>query len=196
MKKTAIIILTLLVWPTLSFGGLYLSPLGFTVNVPSHWKIINSKKLIEDPRSLDVMAKYWKASGFLNEKQIKEMRGLIESGQVEFWIYRDTDSNVNCRRESGNGIVRRSQFKEFEKEARKLYGNEFQILDIGLKNIGGFDCFYWECQGAFYGWKTFQINIQTSSKEYLQFTLSIKESDNYGVLKKEFWSIIASFKPF
>jgi hypothetical protein len=115
---------------------------------------------------------------------------------VEYWVYRETNSNVNCRKVSGNGIVTQYQFKEFKNELLKLYGNELELLDMGSKRINGFNTFYWEHKGLIYDATFLQVNIQTNSSEYLQFTLTGRDSESFGVLKREFWNIISSFKPF
>lgn len=193
MKRlfVTISIIILLEWST-CFAAIYLSQFGFSVNIPSHWKVTNSRVLMENPereKALDIL---FKALAVSEEKK-KEIMHALKNGQMEYWHYRETANNATCRKvEKGRGILKSSEFKEFIGKFKKL-GNDVEVYDIGLKKIAGLDVFYFEWGGLVHGLKVLQLNMQITPKEYLQFTLTT-EDERFEILKGEFWQIISSFK--
>jgi TRAP-type mannitol/chloroaromatic compound transport system permease small subunit len=54
VKKLFVTILTTVFFVcSTCFAAIYFSPFGFSVSISSHWEIINSKKLLEDPKYED-----------------------------------------------------------------------------------------------------------------------------------------------
>ena len=193
MKRlfVAISILILFEWST-CFGAPYSSQLGFTVEVPSHWQITNSKKMTENPEREKVMNGLFEAFR-VPEKTKKEIMHALRNGQMEYWHYRDTPNNATCRKVNGKGVPKSSEFREFIEKFKKRYNVE--VFDIGLKTIAGLEVFYFEWEGLVHGLRILTLNMQITPKEYLQFTLTT-EDERFKVLKGEFWQIISTFKPF
>jgi hypothetical protein len=182
-------IIILLEWST-CFAALYLSQFGFSVDIPSHWKMTNSRILMENPEREKALDIVFKALSYPEEKK-KEIIHALKNGQVEYWHYRGTASNATCRKVKGKGVLKSSEFKEFIGRFKKLYNVE--VYDIGLKKIAGLDVFYYEWGGLVHGLRALQLNMQINQAEYLQFTLGTQD-EKFETLKGEFWEIISTFK--
>jgi hypothetical protein len=175
-----------------SFGyPIYLSPLGFSVNIPSHWRVTNSKLLMEDPNREKAMNVLFDAMK-VPESQKKEIIAALRTGQMEYWHYRDTPNNVTCRKKRGRGVIQKSDFGEFREKFKKV-GNEAQVHDLGLKRIAGLDMFYYDFSGLVHGLKMLQANIQLTPTEYMQFSLTA-QNNIFENIKDDFWEIVSTFK--
>jgi hypothetical protein len=181
MKKIIIICFVISVWTTICLAGVYFSPSGFAVNVLSHWTILNAERLKDNPllyKVLDVVT---------SDKKVKEeAKRLIDTGQLEFWFYRDTADNINVFLYKGN-------VPKTIETARKQQFMDSSSYDYGFRKIAGLDAFYVENDGVVYGTKSVQCFIQKAPNIMYVFTLTC-DGQRIKPLRKEFWTILSSFK--
>jgi len=190
MKRLSLVLFIIL-FPAICFASLYFSPFGFTVNIPNKWEVVNSKKVMEDRG--EALTKVIKRFDFLPEKERQEVIRRLKNGEAEYWCH-EGGGNVNIQKADGTTVLKRSQFGEFKKGLSKEYPGVI-LHDIDLKKIGGCDAFYCECSGVLYGFRSLIVQVQINPNEYLVVTLTGSD-DRFEGLKKEFWNIMSTFKPF
>ena len=181
MKKLIGICLIILAWAPICLAGIHISRLGFTVNVPSYWTILNAERLKDNPllyKVLDIVT---------SDKKVKEgVKRLIETGQLELWLYRDTADNINT-------FLYKGSVPKTIEAARKQEFIGSSAYDYGFKKIAGLDAFYVEDDGEVYGTKSIQCFIQKAPNVMYAFTLTC-EDHRLKALKREFWTILSSLK--
>ena len=89
MKKGTLVLILSAIWLTIAHAGTYESQFGFSIDLPSHWNVVNRKNLKDNPE------KYYSAQNGKVKKSdeifVEKNRKEILEGKAE--IYENVSTN-------------------------------------------------------------------------------------------------------
>lgn len=178
---------------------LYTSPLGFSILLPSHYKIITGDLVKKSPDLFDFEGDDFKK---MNESFKKQISGILTSGEVEFYYNLETINNycfdgITATRDffglPKSGKELESRRKAMAKYLSEKMGVKVEFYKMELKTINNLQILYTE-----YGIQKrrlyyIQYAIKKSGKECIVLTAFFYEK-NIERFKVELKYIIDSFK--
>jgi hypothetical protein len=87
MKKGLVVLFILAIWTASPAAETYDSPFGFSINLPSHWLVVSSQELKQNPDLFDFNSRIF---GNWDKTQQEKLKKFILGGQVEYYYNRNT----------------------------------------------------------------------------------------------------------
>ena len=89
MKKIIFSLLILIMWALPLSAEMYNSPFGFSIDIPSHWLIMSSKEIKDNPDLFD-----FKKEQFNNfdKESLNLVKNKVASGQTEVYYNKKTSN--------------------------------------------------------------------------------------------------------
>ncbi len=186
MKKVLFLMINIL-WLAAARAGAYESPLGFSIDLPSHWNVVNKQVLKKDPR------KY----GSLGESKKEILNGKAE-------IY----ENLSARHDKVNDAIfvhldrgGMRPIKAMEKQicnetllqkafSRSL-GRKVKVYACKVVRVSNYDAIYLDFDGAQPGSRSLQYQIWKPSNDTITLTLTTR-SKSLEKVRDEFTALIFS----
>ncbi len=200
LKKIVLSFVILIIWSTPSSGEVYSSAFGFSINIPSHWKVLDRYEVKSNPDVLDFSGRKNMSKALINE-----IKGKILSGEVEYYFLQNIPINIiniNVFKYAGqlpttlsgvNDTCRRNR-----EDAYKHIGERTKFYECRLRNAAGLNVLYMDYELVYSSGETarlIQYQIQKSGNVIVTLTLACYDQQQLGIIRKEFEDIIASFNP-
>lgn len=199
LKQGLVVLFILAICTASAIAEAYDSSFGFSINIPSHWLIVSSQELKQNPDLLNFNGKLF---ANMDKALLEKLKTMILGGQVEYYYNRNTaDSrfadNINVYKRQGELSKTVSESKEVCKvlrdSAKDASGKPARVYDCALTTIGGLNAFYMESDGLFEGRRSISYRIQQSPGVVIVFTATCK-NQSLETIRKEFKDILSSIK--
>jgi hypothetical protein len=199
LKKGMVVLFILVIWAASATAETYDSSFGFSINIPSHWLIVSSQELKQNPDLLNFNGKLF---ANMDKTLLEKLKKMILGGQVEYYYYRNTaDSrfadNISVYKRQGQlpQIIPESKevCKVLRDSAKDASGKPARVYDCALTTIGGLNAIYMESDGLFEGRRSISYRIQQSPGVVIVFTATCKDQ-SLEIITKEFKDILSSIK--
>ena len=202
MKKGIFVIALSAIWLTTVHAGTYESELGFRIDLPSHWEIINKKTLKNKPEesshAQDDKLKHIEES--LLDKNKKELlAGKAEIYENVSAQYDNFNDNIYVQR--GHGEVK--PLKALEKQIcnvqllqaafSRSFGRAVNVYSCKVVKVSSYDAIFLDFDGAPPGTRSLRYQIWKPSNDIIILTLTTKNK-KLAILREEFTAIIYSFE--
>ncbi len=199
MRRCTLVVLLMFIGITPVYGKEYQSSFGFTVDIPTHWLVLTSKELKENPDLFDFSEKKF---ANIDKNLLKDIENRVKSGQVEYYFNQRTSNsrfadNINAMKQIGRIPENSTQLREIcnsaSKELSSYFGREIEVYQCKLVDINNLKSLFLEFDGVVEGTRNLQYQIQKSPSVQILMTATCKN----GVLdtiRKEFDAIVLSIK--
>jgi hypothetical protein len=200
MKKGIVVIVLSAMWLATAYAGTYESQFGFSIDLPSHWNIVNMKNLKDNPE------RYFSAhngrSKNIDESFSEKNKKEILGGKVE--IYENLSTNYdnftdNIYVQMDHGDVK--PLKAVEKAIcnvkmlkaafSKSFGRNVNVYACKVVKVSSYDAIYMDFDGAYPGTRSLQFQIWKPSNDIIIMTLTTKNK-TLKKLRDEFTAIAYS----
>lgn len=176
-----------------SHAGSYQSPLGFTVGIPSRWRVINGLALKENPGLLGL-----RLFRGMDKDSLEGLRRNVESGKLEIY-YTDESTpdfidNINVFKRKGRlPQTAATTCQTLSAELSATAGRPLKVYECGPQKKAGFDAFYADFDGIPIGTRSLQYQIQSRPEEIIVLTATLKNR-TLNQSRADFEAIVASLK--
>ena len=189
-----------LFWLTTAHAGTYESQLGFTVDLPSHWNIVDSQNLKNNPE------KYYSAR---NDKLKQRDKGLSEKIRKEI-LEGKVEIYENVSTKNGNFVDTiyvqmdhggMKPIKAMEKAIcdvnmlqaafSRSFGRHVKVYACRVVRVSSYDAIYMDFDGASRGTRSLQYQIWKPSNDIIVMTLTARNK-TLRKLRDEFTGIAYS----
>jgi len=193
MKNIMLISILCAIWSTTSQAGTYESQLGFSIELSSHWTIINIDTLKKNPTKFHN----------IHDNKSESIKKAILEGKAEF--YENLVTSDSSYRDNIYVFMSHDEnpqkYKSFEKTYcemihntySKAFGRDVKVYGCKIDQVSYYDVIYTETDGALEGTRAIQYQIWKPSDDIIIMTLNCKNR-NLSKLRKEFADIVKSFK--
>lgn len=199
MRRYILVVLLVFTAITPVYGKEYQSSFGFTLDIPTHWLVLTSKELKENPDLFDFSKKKF---ANMDKNLLRDVENRVKSGQVEYYFNQRTSTssfadNINAMKQIGRIPENNTQLREVcdsaSKELSSYFGRKIEVYQCKLVDINNLKSLFFEFDGAIEGTRNIQYQIQKSPGVQILMTATCKN----GVLetiRKEFNGIVLSIK--
>ncbi len=195
MKKGILAVFICLFCTKIVHAGTYESQFGFSIDLPSHWGIINMKSLKENP------GKY---SDKRTEGLLNTHKEQILEGKAEIYEYLSPDSGTfmdNIFVQVDHGDLKPIKSLEsaicnidmLQKAYSKAFGRVIKVHACKVLRVSSYDAVYTDIDGATPGTRSLQYQIWKPSNDIIVMTLTAGNK-TLGKRRDEFTGIVYSFK--
>ncbi len=191
MKPGVLSILMIILGITAAHAGIYESPFGFSVDLPSHWTIVNREKLKSDPA----------LEGRLKDSDrvlLDTNHRALQEGTAEIYFDNLHDSIFV---QTGRGGMKPYKAAEkqicdtdlLQKAFSRTFGRSVSVYACKVVRVSSYDAIYMDFDGAKPGSRSLQYQIWKSSNDTVILTLTTR-NESLKKLRDEFTAIIYSFE--
>ncbi len=176
-------------------AGTYDSQFGFSIDLPSHWEIINRKSLKNNPEKFVDTRR-----GSLSDKYKNEiLEGKAEvyerlagdHGNFTDAIFVQVDhGGLKPIKALESAICNVAMLQE---SYSKSFGRSVKIHACKVVRVSNYDAVYTDFDGAAPGTRSLQYQIWKPSNDIIVMTLTAR-NETIGKLRDEFTGIVYSFK--
>jgi hypothetical protein len=176
----------------------YESSFGFSVEIPSHWLVVTSQEIKDNPDLFDLQKV---DSGYMDKDFLREIIQMVRSGKIEYWFNTLTsDSQFNDNVSVGKllGAIPKNEndlpsLSELASEGSKFYGRRINCYTCELREVNGINTMYIDCDGAMKGTRSIQYIFQKSNSVQIFITATCKNSV-LDTVRGEFTNIVNSLR--
>ena len=202
MKKGIFVIVLSAICLTTLHAGAYESQFGFSVDLPSHWNVVNMKNLKNNPE------KYYNAHNDklrnIDESFLKKNEKELLAGKVEIYVnlsanYDNFNDNIYVQMDHGDVKPLRAMEKAIcnvnmlQAAFSRSFGRAVNVYACRVVKVSSYDAIYMDFDGASPGTRAIQYQIWKPSNDIIIMTLTTKNK-NLEKLRDDFTAIIYSFK--
>lgn len=199
MKQFIFASIILIIWNHPLSAESYNSPLGFSINLPSHWLIVNMQKLKDNPD------KYYNINNEnlsgIDKHILENERRKVLTGKAEIYeIMKVADKKY---KETIYVSIDKDDLppKEFEKEIceklpgdlSKAFSRSIHVYECKFRRVSNLLALYSDFDGAISETRSIQYQIQKTAGIIITLTLTCR-NENYKNLRKEFENIVYSIR--
>lgn len=200
MKKGIFGIVLSAMWLTIVHAGTYESQFGFSVDLPSHWNVVNMKNLKNNPEKYysshnDKLKNIDKSLLEKNKKEILE--GKVEIYENLLTNYDNFYDNIYVQMDHGD--VRRLKAMEkaicdvnmLQAAFSRSFGRDVKVYACRVVKVSSYDAIYMDFDGASRGTRSIQYQIWKPSNDIIIMTLTTKNK-TLEKLRDDFTAIVYS----
>lgn len=200
MKKGILVLVLSAVLLTAVHAGTYESPFGFSIDLPSHWNVVNMKNLKNNPE------KYYSAH---NDKSKNSGEGLAEKNKKEILdgkveIYENLSTNYDNFTDTIYVQMDRGDVKPIKAMEKAIcdvnmlqaafsrsFGRDVKVYVCKVLRVSSYDAIYMDFDGAARGTRSLQYQIWKPSNDIIIMTLTTKNK-TLKKLRDDFTAIVFS----
>ncbi len=188
--KRGIVFLTVIAIGTASaHAGTYESGFGFTVDLPSHWHVMNRESLKGNPSQTGSLQG-------IDKNVLKKNKPAIADGKAELY-YDDLYDLIYVQRDRGGMKPYKTLEKHIcnkkllQKTLSKSFGRPVHIYACRVVRVSNYDAVYMDFDGAQPGTRSLQYQIWKPANDTVILTLTARNK-NLPKLRDEFTAMIYS----
>jgi hypothetical protein len=200
MKKVIFVILLNAMWLATAYAGMYESQFGFSIDLPSHWNIVNMKSLKANPE------RYYSAHNgrsknideSLSEKNKKEiLEGKVEIYENLLTNFDNFTDNIYVQMDHGDVKPLKAMekaicnVKMLKAAFSKSFGRNVNVYACKVVKVSSYDAIYMDFDGAYRGTRSLQFQIWKPSNDIIIMTLTTKNK-TLKKLRDDFTAIVYS----
>ena len=192
MKKFALILSILMICSVSASAGIYNSPFGFSINVPSDWEIISGKE-VEDWVDYETL-KFVKKHAYTDD-----IKRRIRKGEVELYIpgrqiIGDTPWDaVYVTKFNKDFLSLLQECNGLSNKLSKVFGRPIEVYECGYKKMGNLQGFFEESDGPRYEQRVMAFYFLNTRNEMIGIGGACKNR-TLKVFRKEHEDIIRSIR--
>jgi hypothetical protein len=197
MKKIIFSLLILIMWALPLSAEMYNSPFGFSIDIPSHWLIMSSKEIKDNPDLFDFENEQFNN---FDKDLLSLVKNKVASGQIEVYYNKKTSNvrfsdNINVMKSIERLPQTASELNQycakFPEELSEYFGKPTKVYECDFKKVAGINSIYLDFDGAIDGTRSIQVQIPKSPNVNIVITATGK-NETYEIISKEFDGIMTS----
>ena len=191
MKKFVLISSILIIWSVSASAGIYDSPFGFSVNIPSDWEIISGKEMEE-------WVDYENLKFIKSQSLIYDIKRKIRKGEIEVYIpgrqiIGDTPWDLVCVTKFNKDFLSLviKECNVLSNKPSKPFSGAIEVYECGYKKIGNLQGIFQEFDES--GYRKMAFYFLNSRNEMIGIGGACKNR-TLKVFRKEHEDIIRSIR--
>ena len=191
MKPGIVVTLVIAIGITTAHAGIYESQFGFTVDLPSHWNIVNRASLKSDPALAGELKN-------IDRGLLDNNNTAIQDGKAEIY-YDNLHDSIFVQTDRGGMKPYKALEQEIcntdllQKAFSKSFGRSVRVYACKVVRVSSYDAVYMDFDGAKPGTRSLQYQIWKPSNDTVMLTLTTRNK-NLKKLRDEFTAVIYSFE--
>ena len=196
MKKIGLALVLVALWIAPSLAETYSSPLGFSVNLPPNWKVVNAQKMRSNPQLLNTaFAEAQKESlQDADHDMMADLKTRVQQGEIEYFYNPGQAGSliavmqrVGQIPETGRQLIQACD--SLPNDMVRMFGKSLRVYACDLRPLGNRVALYIVTDGVAPGTKSMQYELQKTPDQILIFTANARDG-NFHAVSSEFDQIM------